>query len=294
LQRIVATGPAHEAFFAPRGGGGGGSSGGTGGGSSGGGNNNGGGSSGGNNGTGNNTPTIKPHIGINVKPFTLTTKPCESLKEFTNDPNIKASLVDLRDNKLGATPYREHGYSYSKEPNGSTTTTALPPGSVGSSTIGIPAGGTKYSASHTHPDDGLTMPMFSPEDIIVLYTLLKHYNYNSTNGTQNQMLSSFTYTVTTINGTYAMKIDNTLFYGFMSSIMNDTKKKNQFISELKTLQKNKNTTDSASGFEKDFLNFVSKYNLNISLYKANQDFTNWNKLSVNPTNPNNITSTPCQ
>lgn len=218
-------------------------------------------------------------------------KNCAELNKISNNTNYIAALEDLKNDKLQDN--REHGYSFKTGPQGILPPVALPPGTQDTSTIGIPTGLSNFGGAHTHPDDGKTMPMFSPQDIIVLYELMKNYNYSGNATTPPTMLSTFVYTVTTINGTYALKIDSTIFYGLMEQYMATENSIEKFIKELANQQENKNVNDSPESFEKDFINFIKTKNLGISLYKASEDFSQWDRLAIDSADGNKIKSIKC-
>ncbi|MGQ2984216.1 hypothetical protein [Flavobacterium sp.] len=217
-------------------------------------------------------------------------KNCEELKKLFQNSTLKNSFNDLKNNKLSDN--KENGYSFTSNTNNIMTCTAIPtnPNSNFNS-ISIPVGGNIFGASHTHPDDGKGYPMFSAEDIYVLYKLQRHYNYNVV--VPLSKMNAFVYTVTTAQGTYAIKIDTMQFYGEMRALEEDKKKLEDFFEGLTRIQNRRKTTDSSSLFQKDFLNYVKKYNLSISLYKANEDFTGWDELTIDPHDTNLIKTTNC-
>jgi len=223
----------------------------------------------------------EPESGVNI------IEPCKKLKGFTNNNFVKESLKKLRDEKLNMD--REYGYNYNKV-GVAYTPVELPPGPNAGSKIDVPTGNNIFGASHTHPNDGLTVPMFSAQDIIVMYNLIKNYNYGINGEVPGSMLSTFVFTLTTVNGAYAMKIDTSLFVALMDNYVTDERK---FSKALDVKQRNSSLTASVQFFEKDFLNFIDDNNLGMSLYKANEDLTNWSRLDFNPTNPNQVIPTPC-
>ncbi len=214
---------------------------------------------------------------------------CEELKKLFLNPAVKNSFNDLKNNKLSDN--KENGYSYAEGPNGIISTNIPSDVNENYGSIKIPIGGTKFGASHTHQNDGKGYPMFSGEDIVVLHRLMHAYNYNGTSPILK--MKNFVFTVTTAQGTYAIKVDSFTFHSEMESILMDKIKKKKFLTGLANIQNRRKPTDSPSLFQKDFINYLKKYNLPVSLYKSNDDFTNWSKLIIDPEDPNKIKSTNC-
>lgn len=219
----------------------------------------------------------------------LDNEHCKKLKELSDNTNVKAALVDLKGPKLSQN--RENGYILRDGP-GYTTPEVLPPGPVDGSSIKIPVGNDRFGACHTHQNDGKSIPMFSPEDIILLFQLQRHYAYSNYN--QVAMMPKFVFTVTTAQGTYAIKIDGQNFYNIMNDIVNDPLKKKEFIEKLKTQQERKKSNESDHVHQKVFLEFIGSKNLNMSIYKANNDFTSWDKLELDSSAPNGVKKQKCK
>lgn len=118
-------------------------------------------------------------------------KNCEELKKLGGQIAVKNALNDLK-GKLSL--QQETGYSF-KTSGVATIATELPPGDINGSSVKIPTGGTIYGAAHTHYDDGSSIPMFSPEDIITLYYIISKFSYNGPN--PNELINKFVFTVTT-------------------------------------------------------------------------------------------------
>lgn len=79
----------------------------------------------------------------------------------------------------------------------------------------------------------------------------------------------------------------------MEGIFANPDRKKEFINDLTGDQRSTPDTAFPAEHQKTFLNHIKKYHLDISLYKANQDNTGWEKLDLHPTNNNSIVSQNC-
>lgn len=217
-------------------------------------------------------------------------KHCEKMLELNKNTNINANLAFLPTQLL---INKETGFSL-KYKKTYLESNPLTSGVLETSKLDIPTGGTICGAMHTHPNDSKTVPMFSAEDIIVLYNLMHNYNYNTYNQSPSSMLETFVFTVTTKNGTYALKVDSQQFNGTMyANFLLNKRSQKKFEKNLKNIQLGRNNADNAALFEKDFLNFISDNNLGLSLFKINSATSNWENLSLNPNDKNQVDTTSC-
>lgn len=143
---------------------------------------------------------------------------------------------------------------------------------------------------HTHYSIKKQFSIFSLSDIYSIYDLAINNNIYD---------DSFTAILVTAHGTkYAIKFDNPQslvnFGNFwfvdwdldLSSIPEGT-----YESKRKKIEKIYNQgikkSNSNSKNEMNFVKFIEKYNLGISIYKSNENFTEWEKIN------NDGTTTPC-
>ncbi len=257
---------------------------------SGGGGSSGGGSGGGSGGddSGNNPggPEAPPIITSPVvDDSTSNEQHCIKLKALSQNPSIGNAITAMAP-KINLPD--EHGYKFTK--NGvALGALSLPQGDNNS--INVPTGGIVFGAIHSHPNNGTVAPMFSAEDVYTLYNIAKNYNYALNNEVSGSMQSTFVYMLTSSNGTYAIKIDSSLFIAFMDGIMTNELSREKFFNDLEKKQRKSKVTDSDEDFEEDFLNFLSDYNLNISLFKTDlNNNNNWRKLEMSN---DQVTPIPC-
>lgn len=208
-------------------------------------------------------------------------KNCEELKRLTKKNEVKSALQDL-ETKLSSP--NEEGYSLnSTDPNNEVQ--ILPSGTPTS--IRFRAAKKFYGAMHSHPANGKATPMFSAGDIVGLYTLAKFYN---TNGEDlSSIASKFVVTVTTAQGTYAIKIDSMSFVTIMDSIKEIPNGLLQFKEDLDNIQR-KAYIFTPKSHQRRFLEFLQEKKIPISLYKVDNNFTDWSKLSLDG---NNVVSKNC-
>lgn len=233
-------------------------------------------------------------------PKTPHEKNCEKLNQQAQA--INESLIDLSA-KAGLND-KEYAYYYNvnNEVNENNeiienyTSTEIcnhPPCTpIGSNSFSVPfpEGQNAVAVAHTHPDDGLGYLMFSPQDIQYLWALaLRHQP-----ATPPRVASVYTLYLVTERGNYALKIDNFIqFHSFMTAKYNA-----DFVKKLEQKYEERNVVGpmpTMADFEKDFLEFVKSYSssggMGLSLYKTNDNFSEWNKLSLNENN--DVASTPC-
>ncbi len=214
------------------------------------------------------------------------TKNCEKLKAMVQNTNIQDALSDLKNQIYDFE--NEHGYILKQEANYDTCI-ELPEGDE--DFISMQVGGNVFGTMHTHQHDGKSIPMFSAEDIFAFFKLIHHFNYSGQN--VQAMMPKFVTTVTTAQGTYALKVDGN-FHAVMASIVNNPEKKQDFITILKNRQQKKDADNSDFRHQKDLLYIINKYELGISLYKLNEDTSNWDKLSLDVNSPNGVKMENCK
>jgi|GEM_PF-1611868 len=217
--------------------------------------------------------------------------PCESLMSLFTQPalNTKSIINDNLKTFIQTHPSGEAGAAFRIAPNGTASFTMLP--STTALQLEIPAGGNVYSAIHCHSNNGY--PMFSWSDIFSLYLMWArrpaHVNFRP----------SFLLTCKDDNGvyqTYAIIIEDigTTLGEFFTNSENVgctqdeivTKKNDKLFKEY-SYEENNN-----SNYELAFLRSI--FGLNVSLYKANTNLTNWSKLGINNNASNaTVNSTNC-
>ena len=235
----------------------------------------------------------------NENPITDKT-PCEQLQSFaTMDannrkiPNLKSKIDDIKDFASNSVPH-EAIYNFMKDNNGNYATTNFV---ISESTDSAEPkfSGYFYGSIHSHWYD--LYPMFSWMDV---YTLKRHYELASANNKSEAIVMMAGKDCLTCShvSLYALKIDD--FNAFLTKInadmINPDDPTNADINEQKKyadrqFKEKFNLSMTNQDLEKLFLEHFN--NSGISIYKANDELTNWDKLSLsgNPISP--ISNTPC-
>ena len=252
-------------------------------------------------GTGGNTTgsnTTNPNNPITSTVFTEELEeinsdtPCHTLKSIitNNLLNVKSRIInDLRPN-INQNPDGEKAVFLKKEASGRMGSIVSLPTTTNQ--VEIRAGINFFAAIHTHP---LTnYPMFSWSDIFVLKTL--HDNLQP----HNAGLASFLLVCKDNNGvdqTYAIVFDESA-NNTINNIFNSSEYEGcnplEIVAEMDVRIKKKFKEEDRLGsrnYERAFLRMMLGYN--VSLYKANSDLTDWNKLSLNNLTGTTVNSTPC-
>jgi len=217
--------------------------------------------------------------------------PCNQLNDIIdpNKANIKPKLEALKTTLAQA---GENGVQFSND-SGTFTNTDLTPTATNS--IDFAAGGNNYGGVHTHPTYA-TYPMFSWSDVNNLVRLYQLASNENKNKVTFMLVSSEN--SATAGEVYALKVDD--FIAFRNRMTLDktnirAKKRNlnfgstddQLIDALNNELGTEYASDTNG--EKAFLNYFNDFN--ISLYKANDDISNWNKLELQF--DGSVAETPC-
>jgi hypothetical protein len=254
----------------------------------------GGGSSYGTGGGGTDPIFSDPVCGSNcIEPYEDTIEdPCIELKKLFNTPkpDIKTTIINYMRPNIAVNPSGEIGAGLIKTDSGAFNTRLLQP--TTSNQVFIPTGGSFYSGIHTHPLD--TYPMFSWTDVYFLYKM------NNNLSPINFVNVSFLLVCQDDSGdfqTYVIVFDET-FSNTIDNIFNDPENSNclpEAIAEMmdERLEKKYAKEDELGlrNYERAFLRMMMGYN--VSLYKANTDLNNWNKLSLDNLTGTNVNTTPC-
>lgn len=237
-----------------------------------------------------------------------------------DNKSIRDALLNM-DNEI--VPGWENGYGlmnigdFRQPPNGhGPTAVDVPPQSYGS--VKFKKSVQLFGTIHTHPNDGITNPMFSAGDIFSLSVIKNNYIspfLNQYNPNGDALFVSIL--AVKINGevkTYALKIDNSAKFQTLVNIISNKTKKKKFERKLKgvydDMRKGLNPDLSEQEYEKVFLKFITNfggqgYDLGLSLFKmetANiiNDFgipttqIKWKKLKLTE-NGNSVEATePCK
>ena len=193
---------------------------------------------------------------------------------------------------------------YSLRHNSSLNAYASPTNNNSYNKVRYPNFPNVFGGIHTHPDNNKIIPIFSPDDIRSLLAFSQNYNNGNTDDK-----SLFVHILVGSTGNYAIKIDDIIKLQQIANIFLDDKDANgDGADELRLLYRrydnlfdkyyNEMTSQfigSDTDFQKAFLQFITeKYDFGISLYEANDDMTNWNKLTLNhSSNIPSVDSIPC-
>jgi len=215
------------------------------------------------------TPTIIPD----------SVSPCETLNNLI-DPTKANIKPDLEHLKTLVEESQENGVSFKK--SGETYNSInISPGL--SLHITLPISGDVYSGAHTHTDDAY--PMFDWGDLFGLFHMYDQANINVKDEVTLFLVSQDYLSPTT--DVYAVVIND--IDAFALKIQQDINSLRvtdpiAFLStddrvKVKVLNEKYGIGfDNSDNYERIFLE--SFKNHNISLYKANEDISNWSKLTI--------------
>lgn len=158
--------------------------------------------------------------------------------------------------------------------------------------VHFPGHGTQYGTVHSHPNDGVRIPMFSHDD---MYSLLQIKNqYGIGNITPDFGDATFVSVLVVYQGdqayTYAIKIENATKLLNLDNYKTTDRKWREFsdLIRKKYTEEANGANGSAASYQKTFLNLVKDLDLGISLYKMKPNDLNepseletWEKLSLN-------------
>ena len=216
--------------------------------------------------------------------------PCENLKKVSNNPYIKAGMIEL---KPKYTENVEHGYSIKTDGNGGYLP-LIPASLTNNGTAVLMLTGTScVGGLHCHfqdndPEKINHDEMFSDNDIFTLYKIADKHNSNG----QPKNYNDYFVHMCNKYGTYMIKIKNwEQFYAFMNS---SEWKKDGSINFRNEINKLENGTSTQ--YINTLLDYLEDYEAGIGIYVADDDFK-WSELNLAPggrTNKNILPKkTPC-
>ncbi|MGB1312334.1 MAG: hypothetical protein ACPG54_01740, partial [Bizionia paragorgiae] len=243
--------------------------------------------------------------------------PAETTNPYTvdgsaNDPtglntNIRIAITNI-DDELGSN--FEHGfglYNRGNFPEYGAYAHHIP--AAMDNHVHFPGQQYQFGTLHTHPNDGVTIPMFSHDDIYSLLNIKNNYGSFEMANTPNGDAVFVCVMVVAQAGqthTYAIKIEDVNKLQSLQAIWNDKDDANgdgtyelrDFESELQKtyIKEADGINGSANAYQKTFLNFVKDKDLGVSLYEMESvpgQLETWKKLTLDPTSPNDIKTTPC-
>ncbi len=211
------------------------------------------------------------------------------------DPTTANIAPDLEHLKTLVDEAGENGVSFEK--NGSTYSSTNIAATT-SLSMALPAGGDVYAGAHTHPNWG-AYPMFSWGDVFALFQMYGAAATNVKNEVTLFLVAREDILSPNVN-VYAITIND--FSSFrnqiqadMNSIRNDPRLPSSPTTSnyYDVLNEDFGSPfETANNIERSFLD--SFKNHNISLSKANEDLTNWSKLTIPESSIDiGVTETPC-
>lgn len=221
----------------------------------------------------------------------LPPDPCITLKEAKNNTNVQTAIDFLKTKTTGK---QEFAYEIERRRAGSTYSTILHTG--GNFGLSVPYGIPVQGQAHNHPINGVAIPSW---DDIYWTQLCEGDNGEYNNETAFNIVVSPNPTI--IGGTilYAVTIDNIItLEQATNAVFNlpeivaetDEKIKREKIMKMfgdKFADMQTNTITQ----EKTFLQTFATYGITLS--KFNDATGKWEKLKIDPTNPNNVIKEPC-
>lgn len=240
---------------------------------------------------GDNGDPLHPVVPLELEPLEELekTKPCLELNKLTSNSNIKNTFNGNDGLNTKINEPKEYGFAFKRTPYYDTFE-VVPNDIKNPALLKMPFGGNIFGGSQTHPDKNLGYyPMFPGPDIKYLSQIASRFNWSSLSNHELDY-SIFVLTLTTETGTYALKIEDWFKFSLFMSDVN----------KYKELEKNIYRRYSQIGHDEEklikaLLKKIDENNLGIGLYKAEADFSNWNKLTLyDSKNENSILiKTPC-
>ncbi len=244
----------------------------------------------------NNGPSVNTAPIVDDEDVLVGSTPCDKLYDLIKpyplgqENPFKQALIANQNavgsvnNEVGQTIRLNGDYQLSIDQNTNT------PGECNSLRIKL-VNKFLFGFFHSHPSNcGVygTNPLFSFEDIIILYKMVIQHNYGSStysNGTSVDY-NNFVITVAGSLGTFAIKInDKNAFVNNVASFINDIS-----LLEEKNIEFNK-IADSSNEMRIKILEKMRDiFGNSLSLYEAKNEFTSWEKLELTNTY---YKSTPC-
>lgn len=228
------------------------------------------------------------------EPENPITLPQKSIREALMD--LKQQITDNVDVTAG-----ESGYHLITTVSGDRKANPIP--NAGTlNTIRYRTFPNIYGGGHLHARNGKAFPMFSFGDVIDLLA----WSNNYTGSTHKPILVHY---LVTYQGVYAIKIDNLEVLQQLQPILDDKDDANgdgidlileynkKIENEYSKYQDNMDEPNgSPSQYEREFLKFMANFDgtgngLGISIYRANNDVTSWEKLTLN--DDESIGKAPC-
>ncbi|WP_345200081.1 hypothetical protein [Chryseobacterium ginsengisoli] len=250
----------------------------------------------------------------NTPPITT----CERLKKMLENPtvslppgtvSIKDALLDLRNTVDLPNTTHEEGYNFKYDPaTGGMYAEKVTIWSPKDNTVIYTKTPKTFGGAHFHMEN--LQGMFSYDDISVLYNYFFWFTATPFSGINNASYPQPVHMLVANGQVYALVIepeDINYFRQTYNDILNGDKKlRVKFEDDFKADFSKLNSTVGGwntdyTTLEKTFLKFVTKidnspkhYNLKVSLYRANQDITGWEKLTISQNgNDYTIIPNPC-
>lgn len=241
----------------------------------------------------NPDPDAEVIVELPLLPHPRDNDPCKELNKMMENTKIKDSYVGINGLKSKVNENIEYGFAFKRTP-GYDDVEPIPPDYYRPNVLNMDAfvGGKYFGANHIHsnPVNTETFPMFPAPDLLFLFKVAALYNWDGlTPRSRNYAL--FVLTLTTPDGTYAIKIKN---YLKLAAVMGDSSR------YIKMKRKIENRFKDAGKLNTDklikaLLVTMSEFDIGVGLYEAEADFSNWKELTLS--NPNDILSeikkTPC-
>lgn len=269
----------------------------------------GGGSSNGGGGGGNPSPyttvPVLPCLGCSEP---VDVDPCKSLSDLLSPSvgNARDKIIEVQNAGEGFNGEKGATFTYSNGVYGQSPVMSSMNSNANAYVLNIlpnPPNPAIYAAVHTHQDNDSQTPMFSFNDLMILYKMYITASHD------NQPNVTFILTLPN-SSTFAIKIDDiNSFKDFLNSILLDsrveregneferTKKRNEIFHNKCCSQCNPgNTSSVGTNYDDRFIvGFLTTLkNYGVSLYRATNNITGWEKL-IAPANPSSTdySTAPC-
>ncbi len=240
-----------------------------------------------------NCPRCPNIITVPVEDWVEPPLHCDKLNELLKSFNFKAAITNLRSPQV-LTGNREQGYNLILNTQGKLSLVEVPAENTGDSYVNYSSTSPSlFGGLHSHRN--VHAPMFSHADVFILSKFYVQHNYSANQSTPNPKIP--VHILVSNQATYAISADDVEAIQHLNAIYANKKSRNRFMDQIDSAQQDladKNTllpAGYAIDYQKSFLTFLKNNNLNISLYKLDENMTKWTKLALND-NPDTKTNKP--
>lgn len=241
----------------------------------------------------NPNPPCDPRVNCPVFDDSSIKDPCIVLTQAKENETVQNNIDFLKTKTTGKL---EFAYEIERQNNAGTPSYSSIYRAGTNYGVNVQVGGHTQGQAHNHPINGLSIPSW---DDIYWTQRCEEDNTYFNNGTAFNIIVAANPANVSQNILYAITINdfstlqqatNAVFN--IPEILNepDPEEKTKKIMQLFN-EKFNNTPNNSVALELKYLEIFANYGIN--LHKFNDSTNKWEKLTVDPTNPNNVTKQPC-